>query len=140
MNDANLKKMRPHLWIFAALLLIFDLISCTREVLGLAQRGFHWGWWSWTPCFYNIFLLTEVILSRNKNALIASCVLLFLEFAADICLLLGWNGTGGMELPYALLYLAGMIALLIAEDNSFLKKLNLVALGITVVGIFSIHL
>ena len=140
MNDANLKKMRPHLWIFAALLLIFDLISCTREVLGLDQRGFHWGWWSWTPCFYNIFLLTEVILSRNKNALIASCVLFFLELMADICLLLGWNGTGGMELPFMLLYLAGMIALLIAEDNSFLKKMNLVALGITVVGICSVHL
>ena len=140
MNDANLKKLRPHLWIFAALLLIFDVIFCTREVLSLAQRDFHWGWWSWTPCFYNIFLLTEVILSKNKNALIASCVLLFLEFTADIFFLLGWNGTGGWEMPYSLLYLAGMIALLIAEDNSFLKKMNLVAIGITVVGICSVHL
>ena len=140
MNDANLKKMRPHLLVFAALLLAFDVVSCTREVLNLARHGFHWGWWSWTPCFYNIYLLIEVILSRNKNALIASCVLLFLEFMADICFLLGWNGTGGWEMPYALLYLAGMIALLIAEDNSSLKKMNLVAIGITVVGFCSVHL
>ena len=140
MNDANLKKLRPHLWIFAALLLISDVIFCTREALSLAQRDFHWGWWSWTPCFYNIFLLTEVILSRNKNALIASCVLLFLEFMADICFLLGWNGTGGWEMPYALLYLAGMIVLMYCEDNSFLKKLNLVTLVMILVGAFSAHL
>jgi hypothetical protein len=41
---------------------------------------------------------------------------------------------------YMLLYLAGMIALLVCEDNVFLKRLNLVAVGITVVAVFSTHL
>ena len=138
MDDAALKKLKPCLWILAALLLGYDVFSCTREAVNLAQRDFHWGWWSWTPCFYNVYLLIEVILSKNKNALIAACALLGLEFAADILDLAGVFDA--LLWPYVVLYLGGMIALLVCEDNSLLKKLNLVALGITVVAVFSVHL
>ena len=139
MNDATLKKLRPCLWIFAALLLLFDVIDCSRAVIHQAQQNFCWGWWSWMPCFYNVYLLIEVIVSKNKKALIAACALLVLEFAADILML-----SGGFDAPllwpYAILYLAGMIAVLVYEDNSFLKKLNLITLGIIIVANFSIHL
>ena len=145
MNDATLKKLKPCLWILAALLLAYDVFFCTRSVVDLAQRGLHWGWWSWTPCFYNVYLLIEVILSKNKNALIASGALLVLEFAVDICNLFvssemsgGWHDVMGWG--YMLLYLAGVITLLVCEDNVFLKRLNLVAVGITVVAVFSTHL
>ena len=139
MNDATLKKFRPCLWIFAALLLIFDIIDCTRGVIHHAQQNFCWGWWSWMPCFYNVYLLIEVILSKNKKALIAAGSLLVLEFAADILFLSG-GVDAALLWPYAVLYLAGMIALLVYEDNSFLKKLNLITLGIIIVANFSIHL
>ena len=139
MDDAMLKKLRPCLWIFAALLLGYDVIECTRAVIHQAQQNFCWGWWSWITCFYNVYLLIEVIVSKNKKALIAACALLVLEFAADILML-----SGGFDAPllwpYAILYLAGMIALLVYEDNSFLKKLNLITLGIIIVANFSIHL
>ena len=139
MDDATLKKLRPYLCIFAALLLVYDVIDCTRAVLNLARQNFCWGWWSWITCFYNVYLLIEVIVSKNKKALIAACALLVLEFAADILML-----SGGFDAPllwpYAILYLAGMIALLVYEDNSFLKKLNLITLGIIIVANFSIHL
>ena len=145
MDDATLKKLRPCLWILAALLLGDDVFFCTRAVVNMARQNFHWGWWSWTPCFYNVILLIEVILSKNKNALIAASALLALEFAADICNLVtssemsgGWYDVTAWT--YMLLYLAGVIALLVCEDNSFLKKLNLVAIGITVVAVFSVHL
>ena len=138
MNDATLKKLGPCLWIFAALLLLFDVIECTRSVLHLARQNFCWGWWSWLPCFNNVYLLIEVILSKNRRALIAACALLVLEFAADILML-----SGGFDAPllwpYAILYLAGMIALLVYEDNSFLKKLNLITLGIILVANFCVH-
>ena len=145
MDDAILKKLKPCLWIFAALLLGYDVYFCTRSVVDLAQRGLHWGWWSWTPCFYNVYLLIEVILSKNKKALIASGALLVLEFAVDICnLLVSSEMSGGgydvMGWGYMLLYLAGGIALLVCEDDVFLKRLNLVAVGITVVAVFSVHL
>ena len=138
MDDATLKKLKPCLWVLAALLLGYDVFSCTREVLCLARKDFHWGWWSWVPCFYNVYLLIQVILSKNKNALIASCALLALEFAADLLHLAGVFDA--LLWPYVVLYLGGMIALLVCEDNSLLKKLNLVALGITVVAVFSVHL
>ena len=145
MDDATLKKLKPCLWILAALLLAYDVFFCTRSVVDLAQRGLHWGWWSWTPCFYNVYLLIEVILSKNKKALITSGALLALEFAVDVCNLLvpsemsgGWYDVMGWG--YMLLYLAGVIALLVCEDNVFLKRLNLVAVGITVVAVFSVHL
>ncbi len=145
MDDAILKKLKPCLWILAVLLLGYDVFFCTRSVVDLAQRDLHWGWWSWTPCFYNVYLLIEVILSKNKIALIASGALLALEFAVDVCNLLvssemsgGWYDVMGWG--YMLLYLAGMIALLVCEDSVFLKRLNLVAIGITVVAVFSIHL
>ena len=67
MDDATLKKMKPCLWILAALLLGYDVFFCTRSVVNLARRNLHWGWWSWTPCFYNVYLLIEVILSKNKT-------------------------------------------------------------------------
>ena len=145
MDDATLKKLRPCLWILAALLLGYDVFFCTREAIHLARQGFHWGWWSWTPCFYNVYLLIEVILSKTKNALIASCALLALEFVIDICNLITSSGMsgGGYDVTawtYMLLYLGGMIALLVCEDNSLLKKLNLVAIGITAVAVFSVHL
>ena len=139
MDDEKLKKLRPHLWVFAALLLVFDVVSCTRETLSLARQGFHWGWWNWTPCFYNIYLLIEVILSKNKSALITACTLLFFEFAADICFLFGWRVVSA-GWPYVLLNLAGAIALLIVEDNGFLKKANLAAIVITLVAVCSVHL
>ena len=138
MNDATLKKLKPCLWILAALLLGYDVFFCTRSVVSLARQNLHWGWWSWTPCFYNVYLLIEVILSKNKNALIAACALLALEFTADIVFLSG--GFDAVLWPYAILYLAGMIALLVYEDNSFLKKLNLITLGIIIVANFSVHL
>lgn len=145
MGDITLKKLKPCLWILAALLLGYDVFFCTRSVVDLAQRGLHWGWWRWTPCFYNVYLLIEVILSKNRNALIASGALLALEFAVDVCNLLvssemsgGWYDVMGWG--YMLLYLAGVIALLVCEDNVFLKRLNLVAVGITVVAVFSTHL
>ena len=145
MDDATLKKLKPYLWILAALLLGYDVFFCTRSVVVLAQRGLHWGWWSWTPCFYNVYQLIEVILSKNKTALIASSALLALEFAVDVCNLLvssemsgGWYDVMGWG--YMLLYLAGVIALLVCEDDVFLKRLNLVAVGITVVAVFSTHL
>ena len=145
MNDATLKRLRPCLWIFAALLLLFDVIDCTRSVLHMARQNFCWGWWSWITCFYNVYLLIEVIVSKNKKALIAACALLALEFAVDVCNLLvpsemsgGWYDVMGWG--YMLLYLAGVIALLVCEDNVFLKRLNLVAVGITVVAVFSTHL
>ena len=138
MDDATLKKLKPCLWILAALLLGYDVFFCTREAVNLARQNFHWGWWSWTPCFYNVYLLIEVILSKNKNALIAACALLALEFAADILHLAGVFDA--LLWPYVVLYLGGMIALLVCEDNSLLKKLNLVTLGITVVAVFSVHL
>ena len=138
MNDATLKRLRPCLWIFAALLLLFDVIDCTRSVLHMARQNFCWGWWSWITCFYNVYLLIEVIVSKNKKALIAACALLALEFMADILFLSG--GFDAVLWPYAILYLAGMIALLVYEDNSFLKKLNLITLGIILVANFSIHL
>ena len=145
MDDATLKKLKPCLWILAALLLGYDVFFCTSSVVNLARQNLHWGWWSWTPCFYNVYLLVEVILSKNKNALIASGALLALEFAVDICnLLMSSEMSGGgydvMGWGYMLLYLAGMIALLVCEDNVFLKRLNLVAVGITVVAVFSTHL
>ena len=145
MDDATLKKLKPCLWILAALLLGYDVFSCTRSVVDLAQRGLHWGWWSWTPCFYNVYLLIEVILSKNKKALITSGALLALEFAVDVCNLLvssemsgGWYDVMGWG--YMLFYLAGVIALLVCENSVLLKRLNLVAIGITVVAVFSIHL
>lgn len=145
MDDATLKKLKPCLWILAVLLLGYDVFFCTRSVVDLAQRDLHWGWWNWTPCFYNVYLLIEVILSKNKIALIASGALLALEFAVDVCNLLvssemsgGWYDVMGWG--YMLLYLAGVIALLVCEDSVLLKRLNLVAIGITVVAVFSIHL
>ena len=145
MDDTTLKKMRPCLWILAALLLGYDIFFCTRSVMNLARQNFHWGWWSWTPCFYNVYLLIEVILSKNKNALIVSGALLSLEFVIDICNLVtssemsgGWYDVTAWT--YMLLYLAGMIALLVCEDSVLLKRLNLVAIGITVVAVFSVHL
>ena len=138
MNDATLKKLRPCLWIFAALLLGYDVIDCTRAAIHQAQQNFCWGWWSWITCFYNVYLLIEVIVSKNKKALIAACALLALEFVADILFLFGVFGA--VLWPYAVLYLAGMIALLVYEDNSFLKKLNLITLGIIIVANFSVHL
>ena len=138
MDDETLKKLKPCLWILAALLLGYDVFFCTREVVSLAQRDFHWGWWSWTPCFYNVYLLIEVILSENKNALIAACALLALEFAADILDLAGVFDA--LLWPYVVLYLGGMIALLVCEGNVLLKRLNLVAFGITAVAVFCIHL
>lgn len=138
MDGTTLKKLKPCLWILAALLLGYDVFSCTREVVNLARQNFHWGWWSWTPCFYNVYLLIEVILSKNKNALIASCALLALEFPADILVLFGVFDA--VLWPYAVLYLGGMIALLVCEDNVLLKRLNLVALVIMAVAVFSVHL
>ena len=67
MHDATLKKMKPCLWIFAALLLGFEVFICTRSVVELAKRDLHWSGWSWTPCFFNVYLLIEVILSQNKK-------------------------------------------------------------------------
>ena len=138
-NEAALKYLKPCLWIFAALLLGYDVFDCTRGVIHHAQQNFCWGWWSWLPCFYNVYLLIEVILSKNKKALIAACALLALEFAADILML-----SGAFDAPllwtYVVLYLAGIIALLVYEDNGFLKKLNLISLGIIIVANFSIHL
>ena len=138
MDDALLKKLRSCLWIFSALLLLFDVIDCTRAVIHQAQQNFCWGWWSWITCFYNVYLLIEVIVSKNKKALIAACALLVLEFAADILML--FKMFDALLWPYMVLYLAGAIALLVCEDNSFLKKLNLITLGITIVANFSIHL
>ena len=138
MDYATLKKLKPCLWILAALLLGYDVFFCTREVVNLAERDFHWGWWSWTPCFYNVYLLIGVILSENKNALIAACALFGLEFAADILDLAGVFDA--LLWPYVVLYVGGMIALLVGEDSSLLKKLNLVAIGIVLVAVFSIHL
>jgi len=138
MDDAAIQKLKPFLWVFAALLLIIDVIDCTRAVLHMARQNFCWGWWSWITCFYNVYLLIEVILSKNRKALIAACALLFLELAADILFLFGVFDA--VLRPYALLYLAGMIALLVYEDSSFLKKLNLITLGIIFVANFSIHL
>ena len=145
MDDATLKKNEAVLWILAALLLGYDVFFCTSSVVNLARQNLHWGWWSWTPCIYNVFLLIEVILSKNKKALIASGALLALEFAVDICnLLVSSEMSGGgydvMGWGYMLLYLAGMIALLVCEDDVFLKRLNLVAVGITIVAVFSTHL
>ena len=138
MDDATLKKLKPCLWILAALLLGFEVFSCTRSVVDLEQRGFHWGWWSWTPCFFNVYLLIEVILSKNKTALITSCALIAVDLAAVILILFGYHDI--VLWPYALLILAGMIVLLACEDNSFLKKLNLVTLVMILVGAFSAHL
>ena len=138
MNDATLKKLKPCLWILAALLLGYDVFFCTSSVVKLARQNLHWGWWSWTPCFYNVYLLIEVILSKNKIALIASGALLALEFAADILHLAGVFDA--LLWPYVVLYMGGMIALLVCEDNSLLKKLNLVAMGIILVAVFSVHL
>ena len=138
MDDARLKKLRPCLWILAALLLGFEVFSCTRSVVYLAQRDFHWGWWSWTPCFFNVYLLIEVILSQNKTALITSCALIAVDLLADIFILFG--GFDLLLRPYALLVLTGMIVLLLCEDSGFLKKLNLVTLGMILAGAFSAHL
>ena len=83
MDDAILKKLKPCLCILAAILLEFMVFSCTRSVVNLARRNCHWGWWSWTPCFFNVYLLIEVILSQNKTALITSCALIAVDLLAD---------------------------------------------------------
>ena len=139
MNEAVLKKLRPVLVILGALLLGFEVFVCTREVMDLAERDFHWGWWSWTPCFFLVYLLIEVILSKNKAALVTSCVLMAVDLLADICILAGRRDQV-WDAPYFVLVLIGMIVLLAVEDNSFLKKLNLLTLGISVIALFSIHL
>ena len=138
MNDATLKKMKPCLWIFAALLLGFEVFICTRSVVELAKRDLHWSWWSWTPCFFNVYLLIEVILSQNKTALITSCALIAVDLLADIFILFG--GFDLLLWPYALLVLTGMIVLLLCEDNSFLKKMNIFTLVMILAGAFSARL
>ena len=138
MNDATLKKMKPCLWIFAALLLGFEVFICTRSVVELAKRDLHWSWWSWTPCFFNVYLLIEVILSQNKTALITSCALIAVDLLAVILFLFGYQVI--FLWLYALLIPVGMIVLMYCEDNSFLKKLNLVTLGMILAGAFSAHL
>ena len=135
MNDATLKKMKPCLWIFAALLLGFEVFICTRSVVELAKRDLHWSWWSWTPCFFNVYLLIEVILSQNKTALITSCALIAVDLLADILILFGCQGI--VLWPYMLLVLTGMIVLLVCEDNSFLKKTNIFTLVMILAGAFS---
>ena len=138
MDDATLKKLKPFLWIFAAILLGFMVFSCTRSVVNLARRNCHWGWWSWTPCFFNVYLLIEVILSKNKTALIAACALIAVNLLAVILFLFGYQVF--FLWLYALLIPVGMIVLMYCEDNSFLKKLNLVTLVMILVGAFSAHL
>ena len=100
--------------------------------------NFHWGWWSWTPCFYNVYLLIEVILSQNKTALITSCALIAVDLLADILILFGCQGI--VLWPYMLLVLTGMIVLLVCEDNSFLKKMNIFTLVMILAGAFSARL
>ncbi len=138
MDDATLKKLKPCLWILAALLLGYDVFFCTRSVVNLARQNFHWGWWSWTPCFYNVYLLIEVILSQNKTALITSCALIAVDLLADILILFGCQGI--VLWPYMLLVLTGMIVLLVCEDNSFLKKMNIFTLVMILAGAFSARL
>ena len=138
MDDATLKKLKPFLWIFAAILLGFMVFSCTRSVGNLARHNCHWGWWSWTPCFFNVYLLIEVILSKNKTALIAACALITVNLLAVILFLFGYQVI--FLWLYALLIPVGMIVLMYCEDNSFLKKLNLVTLVMILGGAFSSHL
>ena len=138
MDDAILKKLKPCLWILAALLLGFMVFSCTRSVVNLARRNVHWGWWSWTPCFFNVYLLIEVILSKNKTALITSCALIAVDLLAVILFLFGYQVI--FLWLYVLLVLAGMIVLMFCEDNSFLKKTNIFTLVMILVGAFSSHL
>ena len=138
MDDAILKKLKPCLWILAALLLGYDVFFCTRSVVNMAQHGLHWGWWSWTPCFFNVYLLIEVILSKNKTALITSCALIAVDLLAVILFLFGYQVI--FLWLYVLLVLAGMIVLMFCEDNSFLKKTNIFTLVMILVGAFSSHL
>lgn len=138
MDDATLKKMKPCLWILAAILLGFMVFSCTRSVVNLAQRNVHWGWWSWTPCFFNVYLLIEVILSKNKTALITSCALIAVDLLAVILFLFGYRSF--FSWLYSLLIPVGMIVLMYCEDNSFLKKTNIFTLVMILVGAFSSHL
>ena len=138
MDDATLKKLKPFLWILAALLLGFMVFSCTRSVVNLARRNVHWGWWSWTPCFFNVYLLIEVILSKNKTALVTSCALIAVDLLAVILFLFGYQVI--FLWLYVLLVLAGMIVLLVCEDNSLLKKTNIFTLVMILVGAFSAHL
>jgi hypothetical protein len=138
MNSKHEKLLKLGMCCLAALLLGFEVFCCTREVVKLEQRGFHWGWWSWTPCFFNIYLLMEAILSKNKTAKITACTLMVVDLAADCLVLSGAFDT--LLWPYVLLALAGMIVLLVCEDNSFLKKMNLFTLVLIVIGAFSAHL
>ena len=130
--------MKPCLWIFAALLLGFEVFICTRSVVELAKRDLHCCWWSWTPCFFNVYLLIEVILSKNKTALITSCALIAVDLLAVILFLFGYQVI--FLWLYVLLVLAGMIVLLVCEDNSLLKKTNIFTLVMILVGAFSAHL
>ncbi len=139
MNSKNQKLLKYGMCALAVLLLGFEVFRCTSGALDRIREPHDWGWWCWFPCFYSIFLLAESFFSTNRKARITTCALLGLDLLADFCILFKSDLPAGPFLwSYLLPVLAGMIALLIFEDNGFLKKMNVFTLVITVVGAFSV--
>ena len=133
MTDATLKKLRPCLWVFAALLLGFEAFRCTKDAMDMARQGLYWHVGYWAPCSFPLYLLLETIFTKSRKALIVSTALMVLDlcyilsmfdFLSWICLIL---------IPFGM-----MIVLLIFEDNGYLKLLNLLTIVVMSLGLFKV--
>ena len=132
MTDETLNKIRPCLWVFAALLLGFEAFRCTRDAMDMARQGLYWNWRYWTPCSLPLYLLLEAIFTKSRKALIISTALLFL----DLCYILFMIDT--LSWFCLILIPVSMIVLLIHEDNNYLKLLNLITIVMLFLGLFRV--
>ena len=132
MTDETLNKMRPYLWGLAALLLGFEAFRCTKDAMDMARQGLYWHCGSWAPCCFPLYLLLETVFSKSRKALVTSVALMVL----DLCYILSM--IDALSWICLILISVGMIALLVYEDNKYLKLLNLITIVMTFIGVFRV--
>ena len=132
MTDETLNKMKPYLWGLAALLLGFEVFRCTKDAMDMARQGLYWHCGYWAPCCFPLYLLLETFFSKSRKALITAVVLMVL----DLCYILSMIDT--LSWICLILISVGMIALLVYEDNRYLKLLNLITIVMTFIGLFRV--
>ena len=132
MTDETLNKMKPYLWGLAALLLGFEAFRCTKDAMDMARQGLYWHCGYWAPCCFPLYLLLEAVFSKSRKALIFSVALMVL----DLCYILSM--IDALSWICLILISVGMIALLVYEDNKYLKLLNLITVVMTFIGLFRV--